>query len=115
MSLESALREGALVDVNAAVAADVEPAVAAKAGLRLCGWNIRESDGTPAVATFRIIHGITVSGGTVIATIELAANASKDVWYGAAGIAADSGISIDRIAIRSCSSLSAGQNSQPPS
>ncbi len=93
--LVNVISPAAAVDVNAAVAADVEPAVAAAAGLRLVGFSCRESDGTPAVASFRIIHGATVGGGTAVFVVELAANESKTVWCWP-GIDCASGISIDR-------------------
>ncbi len=88
----------ASVDVNAAVAANVEAAVAAATNLRLMGYSCRESDGSPAVATFRIFHGATVAGGTAVVVIELAANASETVWFGPDGIDMASGISVDHIA-----------------
>lgn len=88
----------ASVDTNAAVAADVEPAVAAATGLRLIGYTCRESAGTPAVAAFNIVNGATVSGGTVVAVQELAANGSDKVFFGDAGIDCSSGISIDIVA-----------------
>lgn len=88
----------ALADVNDAVAADVEPAVAAVRGLRLIGWAARESDGTPAVATFRLMNGADVAGGTLLVPVELAANESAREWYGPEGIDAVNGITIDHIA-----------------
>lgn len=87
----------ASVDVNDALVADVEPAVAAAAGLRLMGFACREIDAVPAVATFRIIHGATVGGGTVVVPVELAANESKSQWFGPDGIDVPNGISIDWI------------------
>ena len=81
----------------AAVAADVEPAVAAAGGLRLIGWSIRESAGSEAVATMRLMNGATVSGGTAIAQIELAASNSKDHWMWP-GVDCRNGISVDVIA-----------------
>jgi hypothetical protein len=90
--------QGASVDVNEGISADVEPAVAATAGLRLVGWSMRESAGTAAVATFRIMHGADVSGGSGIVTVELAADGSAGDWYGPEGILCTNGITIDRIA-----------------
>jgi len=90
--------QAALADVNDAVAANVEPAVVAAAGLRLVGWSARESDGTPAVATFRIMNGITVVEGTLLVPVELSANESAREWYGPEGIDASGGITIDHIA-----------------
>lgn len=90
--------EAVTVDVNEGISADVEPAVSAVSGLRLIGWAMRESDGTPAVATIRLMNGATVSAGTGIITVELAANESKNAWYGPEGIDSENGITIDRIA-----------------
>lgn len=84
------------VDVNAGVTADVDAAVAAASGLRLVGFTVRESDGTPAVATGQVVNGATVAGGTAIATFELAANESKTYWMWP-GIDAASGITVDHI------------------
>lgn len=89
--------EAASVDVNAGTSADVDAAVAAAVGLRLVGFNARESAGSAAVATFSIVHGATVSGGANVATVELAANGSVTEWFWP-GIAMASGISIDRVA-----------------
>jgi hypothetical protein len=86
------------VDVNSGILADVEPAVAAATGLRLTGYSCRESAGTPAVAAFNIVNGATVAGGTQIAVIELAANASETVSFGDSGIDAANGLSIDVVA-----------------
>lgn len=93
------LHDAVLVSVYtaAASAADVEPAVAAAGGLRLVGWSIRESAGSEAVATARIMNGATVGGGTAVAQIELAASNSKDHWMWP-GVDCRNGISIDRIA-----------------
>lgn len=84
------------VYTGAGLTADVEPAVAAEAGLTLLGVNCRESAGVAAVATFAIVKGATVAGGTRIATIELAANASKSIGF--PSIAMDEGITIEVIA-----------------
>lgn len=88
----------ASADVNLAVTADVDAAVAAQAGLRLMGFAARESAGTAAAATFKIVHGATGAGGTMMVPVELAANASAAEWFGPDGIAAESGLSIDWIA-----------------
>lgn len=85
-------------DINAGISADVEPAVAAAAGLRLMGYSARESAGTPAVATFNIIVGATVAGGSAIWTVELAADASDHEWFPPAGIDAAAGLSIEVVA-----------------
>jgi hypothetical protein len=98
MSIFAQLSGPAKADVNAAVAADVEPAIAAATGLRLVGYSCRESDGTPAVAAFNIIHGATVSGGDALIPVELAANGSDLKWFGPEGIAFPNGISIEHLA-----------------
>lgn len=90
--------QAASYDINAALTADADAAVAAHAGLRLLGWIARESAGSPAVATARIVEGATASGGTAFLPIELAANESKSAWYGPDGIAVPDGLSIDHIA-----------------
>ena len=88
----------ASVDVNLAVAADVEPAVAAAAGLRLVGFAAVESAGVPAAADFVLVHGATVAGGTEVVHVKLVALESKTGWFGPDGIAVPNGISIDRVA-----------------
>lgn len=86
------------VDVNAALVADVDAAVAAATGLVLMGYSCKESAGAAAAATFRVMHGATVAGGTEVVTQELAANGSDKTWFGPDGIACPNGISIDWIA-----------------
>ena len=93
-----AVDRAVLVDPNTAVAADVDAAVAAVAGLRLIGWAAKESDGTPAVATFDIKNAATGAAGAVLVPVELSANESTREWYGPEGIPADDGLSIDHIA-----------------
>lgn len=95
--VESLFSPAADVDVNAAVVADVDAAVAAAAGRRLVGFACRESAAAAAAATFRIMHGATVAGGTEMAPVELAANESKIAWFWP-GLKADNGLSVDWIA-----------------
>lgn len=90
----TSLHKAASVDVNAAVGANVDAAVAAAEGLRLVGFSAKESAGTPAAATAVIVHGATGAGGTAVAYINLAASGSTTVSLGD-GVACDSGISID--------------------
>lgn len=85
-------------DLNAGLTADADAAVAAATGLRLMGFAARESDGTPAVATFRVVHGATGAGGDAVIPVELAASGSTFQWFGPQGVAFASGISIDHIA-----------------
>lgn len=89
--------QAASVDVNDALVADVDAAVAAATGLRLMGFACRESHATvPVVATFKIVHGATVGGGTVMIPVELAASESKGpFWFGPDGLDAVNGLSID--------------------
>jgi zona occludens toxin (predicted ATPase) len=94
----SGVNAAASVNVNAGVIADVDAAVAAATGLRLVGYSCRESAATAAAATFVIVNGATAAGGTGIAVVELAANASETVYFGDAGIDASNGLSIDHIA-----------------
>ncbi len=88
----------ALVIVNAGITANQEAIVAATIGLVLMGWNARESDGTPAVATVRVLNGATVAGGTSLLTVELAANQSAGEWYGPGGLDSPNGLSLEVIA-----------------
>lgn len=90
--------QAATPDLNAAVAGDVDAAVAAATGLRLVGIAYRESAGTPAAATFHVVHGATGAGGDAIIPVELAANESGRDWFGDAGIAVPNGLSIDHVA-----------------
>lgn len=92
------INAAASVDVNDAIIADVDAAVAAVAGLRLIGFACRESAATAAAATFRIVHGATAVAGTTLVPVELAANESTREWYGPDGIACAGGLSIDHIA-----------------
>ncbi len=87
----------AAVDVNEGISADVEAAVAAATGLRLVGVSVRESAGTAAAATVRIMEGATVAAGTGIMTIELAANEERTIWLWP-GIECEGGLTIDVIA-----------------
>lgn len=94
-----ALNDAALQDVNLALTADADAAVAATTGLRLMGWAAVEDDGTPAAAKANIKHGATGAGGTVMVPIELAASESKGAWYGPQGLDCEtSGLSIDHVA-----------------
>lgn len=96
--LGTGIMVAASVDVNSAIVADVDAAVAAQAGLRLVGFACRESAATAAVATFIIVHGATGAAGTAVVPVELAADGSTREWFGPDGIACPNGISIDWIA-----------------
>lgn len=86
-----------LHSANAAVAADVDAAVAAQAGLRMCGYSCRESAGSAAVATFEIVNGATGATDDTIVSVELLADYSETVWMWP-GVDCASGISVDHIA-----------------
>lgn len=90
--------QAASYDLNAGLTADADAAVAAATGLRLMGFAARESAGSPAVATFQIVHGATGASGDAIVPVELAANGSTFQWFGPQGIAVADGISIDHVA-----------------
>lgn len=87
------LNPAALVAVNTGVGADVDAKVGAAAGLRLVGFACRETAG--AAAKFIIVTGATGVAGTVLVPVNLAANESRDAWYGPEGLTAASGLSID--------------------
>ena len=87
----------ASADFNAAVAADVDAAVAAATGLRLMGYSSIESALVPAVARLRIIHGATAAGGVPIIDISLLAGGAANEWLGPDGIAIPNGLSIDQV------------------
>ncbi len=85
------------ITLQAATAVDVDAVVAADANLRLVGYAIKESAGV--AAEFRILQGATVAAGTEIgAHHHLAANESKERWFGADGIKVPGGLSLDRVA-----------------
>ena len=90
--------QGATADLNAAITADVNAAVTASADLVLMGWSATESDGTPAVATAKIVNGATGAAAAKQVHIELLASSSQQQSYGPNGIACPLGISIDWIA-----------------
>lgn len=85
-------------DINAAVTADVDAAVAAATGLILMGWSVRESAGTPAIANGKLVNGATGSAAGKVGEIGLVASDSKTVWLGPNGIPCPLGISIDHLA-----------------
>lgn len=97
MNTGTGIMVAASVAVNTAIAADVDAAVAAAAGLRLVGFAARESASTAAAATFIIVHGATAAG-TKLIPVELAADQSTRDFFGPDGIACPDGISIDWIA-----------------
>ena len=76
-----------------AVTADVDAAVAAATNLRLRGIIYSETAG--AAASFRIVHGATVGGGTVVIPIITMVGTSSAYMTFPDGIAVASGVSID--------------------
>ena len=98
MSIHTEILQSSSYDLNAAVTADVDAAIAAATGLRLMGYAIRENAGSAAVATVRIVHGAVAATGDAVIPIELAANGSETKWFGDTGIAFPNGISIEHIA-----------------
>lgn len=85
---------GASTQVNTAITADVNAAVAAASNLRLLGFAARETAG--ATASFKIIHGATVGGGTMLYPVNLTASQSMSEWFWP-GLNAANGLSIDMI------------------
>jgi len=85
----------ASVSVNAAVVANVDAAVAAQSGLRLMGYSSKESAGTPAAATFRIINGATGATNAPVVNVNHALSTSQTQWFGPDGISCPAGLSID--------------------
>ena len=90
------LADGFTITAVAAGTADTQ-GVAATANMRLMGFAVRESAGTPAVATLNIRHG-TADTDTVIAPISLIASDTKVAWFGPQGIPCASGLFVDRVA-----------------
>lgn len=70
--------------------------VAAATGLRLLGYSVRESAGTPAVAAVTLRNG-EADTAAIIAVDELAANEGKQRWFGPNGVACPLGIFVERV------------------
>lgn len=77
---------------------DSDALVAADPSLRVHGISICESAGSSDKAHFRLIHGATAAGGTMVASIKLAASESQFIWFGDEGVRSPNGISVDRVA-----------------
>lgn len=71
--------------------------VAATPNMRLMGFCVRESAGTPALATLNIRHG-TTNTDAVLAPIVVLASTSLPAWFGPQGIPCANGIYVDRTA-----------------
>ncbi len=70
-------------------------AIAATPNMRLMGYCVSESSGTPALAVLTIRHGATNSD-TVLAPITLLASTTLPVWLGPQGIPVPSGVYVNR-------------------
>lgn len=86
----------ASLDENISVAANVDAAVAAQAGLCLVGYSCREK--LSAVAAFNIIHGATGATGTQAVNVRLTGDGTETKYLGESGIDCPDGISIERLA-----------------
>lgn len=62
--------------------------------LRYYGYTVRETAGQPASI---IIHNSADNTGAALATINLAANESRNEWLAAGGTLAASGIFVERV------------------
>ena len=91
----SGLFSAATATSTATITADVNAVVAAQAGLRLMGFSSKESAGTPAAATFRIINGATGATNAPIVNVNHALSTSNTQWFGPDGINTPAGLSID--------------------
>jgi len=70
--------------------------IAATTSLRLMGLSAKENAGSPADAEFILRHG-TSTAGTPLAFVKLGPNESIRDWFGPGGLAAASGIFLDRV------------------
>jgi hypothetical protein len=84
-----------LQDVRLAVAANVDAAIPATAGLRLMGINIQETLAT--TANFVIKRGATGAGGTVLASFKFLSTGNYTVSFPSGGLKCDEGVSIQRV------------------
>ena len=69
----------------------------AQPGLRLLGYCINESAGTPAAARVSILNG-AAAGAPEVSDERLAASGQVFRWFGDSGIACPDGIFVDRTA-----------------
>lgn len=92
------VQEGVDYDINGAVTANVDAAVAAATGLRLMGVAWGESGGSPGAAKFTVVHGATGAGGDQVLSVDVAADVSDAKWFGPNGIKMPNGISINHSA-----------------
>ena len=69
--------------------------VNATTNMRLLGYCVRESSGTPALATLNIRHG-TTNSDTIVAPISLLASTTMPVWLGPQGVPMPNGVYVER-------------------
>lgn len=62
----------------------------------LMGWSIVENAGTPAVASFQILDGIT-NGDRAMMAVGVLASGASTVWFGPQGILFERGLYIKKI------------------
>ncbi len=88
--------EAPLTATPKAAATAAELGVAATAGLRLMGYSIMESAGSPAAASVNLLHSAD-NTGAIVAPIKLAASGVQTVMFPEGGIAVANGIYINRL------------------
>jgi hypothetical protein len=98
MSIHTAVLGAASYVTAQAVVADNDATIAANTGLRLIGFSVAESAGTPAVCEGKVVNGATGAAAGKVVNFSLAASGSIGTWFGPEGIACPLGISIDRVA-----------------
>jgi hypothetical protein len=91
---EPAFNVATAVDAGDEATTD-EAIIGAAANTRLIGFSARETTGT-AAAVFNIRHG-TSNAGTLLVSVSLGVSESTREWYGPDGIAAASGIWLERV------------------
>lgn len=86
---------GAKKKVLNGISSDDDGTIGGNRYLRLMGYSVRESAGTPAAAEANIVEGSTGSGGDNVNHIELSGDGSDHAWFGPDGIEMQSGISVN--------------------
>lgn len=95
---ETILTLGDVADATAVPAGTTDvQGKAGQGGLRLMGYAVRESAGTPAVAEALLRHG-TAATDPILAFVELAGNGKDAIWFGPNGIRCPNGVFVDRVA-----------------
>ena len=80
--------------ILAALTADDDATVPAVAGLRWCGYSVR--DGASGASTFDIVNGATGAAAGKIVRVTVAAAGSETVWL-PEGLPCPLGISVDHL------------------